>query len=225
MKERSFSVSSLMLFLIFFSLRVVAEEYIVIGWNDLGMHCANKYFGGVAVLPPYNNLMAQVIKRGTVTTPPVVLDSLTVTYEIPGNTYSVGKTDFWTYAKQLFDATLDPNIGLTGLGLTGRMTDLGGYFRAEGIPLTPYTDTDLQNEDPFQLALIKVYNSQSTLLTSKKTVIPVSNEIGCVSAGCHGSENEIISGHNEHHAIMPSPPILCAWCHSSNALGALVSRM
>ena len=41
------------------------SEYIIIGWNDLGMHCANKDFSKMAVLPPYNNLKAHIIKKGS----------------------------------------------------------------------------------------------------------------------------------------------------------------
>ncbi|MGZ3494806.1 MAG: hypothetical protein ACXWM6_09335, partial [Thermodesulfobacteriota bacterium] len=38
--------------------------YVVIGWNDLGMHCINSSYAELAVLPPFNNLRAQVIQRG-----------------------------------------------------------------------------------------------------------------------------------------------------------------
>ncbi|HRA66468.1 MAG TPA: hypothetical protein PL187_10635, partial [Caldilinea sp.] len=41
---------------------VANDEYVVLGWNDLGMHCYNRDFQNLAVLPPYNNLWAQVIK-------------------------------------------------------------------------------------------------------------------------------------------------------------------
>ena len=34
----------------------VLDDYIVIGWNDLGMHCYNPDFQDLAVLPPYNTL-------------------------------------------------------------------------------------------------------------------------------------------------------------------------
>jgi len=71
------------------------QDYILIAWNDLGMHCANQDFSKVVVLPPFNTLYAQVIKKGSVSALPQVLtDSLTLSYEIPGNTYSVGKTNF-----------------------------------------------------------------------------------------------------------------------------------
>ena len=31
------------------------DSYVVIAWNDLGMHCANKDFSNMCILPPYNN--------------------------------------------------------------------------------------------------------------------------------------------------------------------------
>ena len=47
--------------------------YIVIGWNDLGMHCMNKNFADLAVLPPFNTFWATVIKRGDATHSPQVM--------------------------------------------------------------------------------------------------------------------------------------------------------
>jgi hypothetical protein len=38
---------------------VTSDEYVVLSWNDLGMHCANKDFSNIVILPPYNNLKAQ----------------------------------------------------------------------------------------------------------------------------------------------------------------------
>ena len=74
------------------------------GWNDLGMHCYNADFSDLAVLPPYNTLWTQVIRRGD---PPVVeTTGLTTTYVFTDNTYSVGKSNFWTYADQLFGVDL-----------------------------------------------------------------------------------------------------------------------
>ena len=39
------------------------ERYVVLAWNDLGMHCYNRDFRDLAVLPPYNTLWAQVLRR------------------------------------------------------------------------------------------------------------------------------------------------------------------
>ena len=75
-------------------------EYVLLGWNDLGMHCYNKDFSNLGVLPPYNNLWAQVIRRGD--PPQIVTEGISVSYAFPENTYSVGKSNFWDYAKALF---------------------------------------------------------------------------------------------------------------------------
>jgi len=168
------------------------SEYIVIAWNDLGMHCANKDFSSMAVLPPYNNLISHVIKRGTETTwPEVITINYSVDYEIPGNTYSVGKTNFWDYEDQLFGVELPDDIGLTGVGLSGEMEIHGNSFTVEGIPITPYTDDNLITEDPFQLALVTARDGNRNILASTEVVIPVSNEISCVSSGCHTSDSSL----------------------------------
>ena len=200
---------------------VGADEYIILSWNDLGMHCSNKDFSKLAVLPPYNNLKAQVIKKGTATTlPQIVTTGVSIEYSIPGNTYSVGKTNFWTYAQQLFGVALPPNIGLTGAGLTGTMAPVENYFFVDGIPNTPYTDNNLITESPFQLALVQARNSSNTLLCSTQAVVPVSNELSCVSSGCHSSEQSILNSHPQEGGFDPTAtPILCANCHSDNALG------
>src|SRR5512140_3415595 len=49
--------------------------YIVLGWNDLGMHCANQNFQDLCILPPYNTFWATVIQRGNSNTPPHVVGS------------------------------------------------------------------------------------------------------------------------------------------------------
>ncbi|MCF8368498.1 MAG: T9SS type A sorting domain-containing protein [Bacteroidales bacterium] len=197
------------------------DAYIVIGWNDLGMHCANKDFSKIAVLPPYNNLIAQIIKVGSETSSPEILTTdYTITYEVPGNTYSVGKTNFWDYEEDLFGVTLPNNVGLTGAGLEGDMESNENYFKVDGIPLTPYTDANLIDEDPYQLALLSAYDNQNNLIATAEPVIPVSNEINCVSSGCHSSENNILYEHEDEGGFDPTDtPILCAECHSSNALG------
>jgi hypothetical protein len=200
---------------------VTSDEYIVLSWNDLGMHCANKNFATMCILPPYNNLKAQVIKRGSATTMPQVITSgLTVSYEIPGNTYSVGKTNFWSYSQALFGVST-ANIGLTGAGLTGNMAMNTNEYFQDGIPLTPYLDNNLVTESPFQLALVKVKDGSGNLLAQTQPVIPVSNEINCVSSGCHNSEQDILNAHELEGGFNPNnKPVKCASCHSDNALGA-----
>jgi hypothetical protein len=98
-------------------------QFVLLSWNDLGMHCMNQNHANLSVLPPYNNLDAQLIRRGDAThLPQLTTDQVTVGYSVPGNTYSAGKTDFWTYAYPLFGVTLPPNVGLTGRGPPGPST-------------------------------------------------------------------------------------------------------
>ncbi|MCX6256638.1 MAG: T9SS type A sorting domain-containing protein [Bacteroidia bacterium] len=189
-------------------------QYILLAWNDLGMHYADKSFSKITLMPPHNNVRAQAIQVGAI--PTLLTSGYHVTYEVPGNTYSVGKTDFWTYAQQLFGVTLADNIGLTGAGLSGTMTASTDYFKTDGIPLTPYQDTNLNVESPFQLGLFKLYDSGNNLIASTQNVIPVSGEINCVSSGCHSSEQSIMDNHSDQTL---TAPVLCAHCHADNALG------
>jgi hypothetical protein len=49
-----------------------SSTYIVLAWNDLGMHCLNPTYDNAVILPPYNNIRVQVIRRGN---PPQVVTS------------------------------------------------------------------------------------------------------------------------------------------------------
>ena len=158
--------------------------YILLGWNDLGMHCYNLHFQDLAVLPPYNTLWAQVIKRGD--PPQIVTQGVRVQYSFPDNTTSVTKSDFWTYAPQLFGVSLPDNVGLKGKGLADVMDAKTGYFIAEGIPLTEYNDSDLLNRYPFQKALLVAKDiATGTVLATLTVVAPVSTEMHCDN--CHAT--------------------------------------
>ncbi len=214
-----FLFALLLLFSLFFIRPTFSQSYVLLGWNDLGMHCANKDFSQLAVLPPYNNIYAQLIKKVPGEPPQIITSNVIIQYHIPGNTYSVGKTDFWTYAQQLFNLSspLPDNIGLTGKGLTGNLDPQGNYFFARGIPVTPYLDNNLNSESPYQLIhLIAKDLIGPDILAETDVVIPISNEIGCVQSGCHTSEQNILSKHED---VVLNPPVLCASCHADNALG------
>jgi hypothetical protein len=221
------------------------DDYVVLSWNDLGMHCYNRDFQYLAVLPPYNNLWAQVVRRGD---PPVVVtDGVSISYGFPENTFSVGKSNFWQYDLPLFGVDLPPNVGLAGKGLSGDMDLPPGksYFVAEGIPLTEFRDADYAANPahpapyPYQLATIAVRNTATgQMLTQATTVSPVSTEMHCdychhdggVEGIATGSvELNILTLHDKENQDEYPPghtgpltgrtPILCAECHASNALG------
>lgn len=204
----------------------VLGEYVLIGWNDLGMHCSNKNFADLCVLPPYNNIWATLIRRGNTTTPPVVVSSgYSVTYGFAANTYSVGKTDFWSYEHLIFGVNLPDNVGLTGKGLTGTLDWTTDRFEAPGVPLTPFDDADLLQEQPYQLAQLQAFDALNNPIASTEIVVPVSNEMMC--ANCHlpqsgeTVEHAILRlhDHEEGTSLQTSRPVLCANCHASNALG------
>jgi hypothetical protein len=187
------------------------------------MHCYDRDYADLSVLPPYNNIWAQVIHRGD--PPQIVTDTVTVTYRIEDNSYSVGKTNFWSYAQALFGANLPNNIGLTGKGLSGTMDRVGNHFVAEGVPVTEFHDSALTTPYYFQLADLeaKDINTNNTL---DKTVIvvPISSEMRCDV--CHNSPYtnfrwNILSLHDgeEGTHLMSQRPVLCANCHADPALG------
>ncbi len=214
-------------------------KYVVLAWNDLGMHCYNQDFQDMAILPPYNNLWAQVLEVGD--PPQLVTSGITVSYSLDDNTYSVGKTNFWTYAQQLFGVNLPPNIGLKGKGLSGTMDLAGDHFEADGIPATEYTDSAPTTPDPYQTATIIVRDSATGVeLARNQVVVPNSTEMSCGNCHSDGGVNGIATGRvatniltlhdslnkdligtaNYPKALMDSRPVLCASCHADNALNA-----
>lgn len=222
--------------LILKALPVSTGQYVLIGWNDLGMHCMDASYEDFAVLPPFNTLWAQVIRRGP--EPDIVTTGVSVEYRLIDNSYSVVKSNFWDYSHLLFNLArpLLPNIGLAGYGLSGQMHAAGDHFAAEGIPLTQYRDSDLNNPYPYQLAELVAKDAAGNVLAFTQIVAPVSTEMNCQN--CHadnGSANptiatgvikqNILSLHDTNHpptppnpTLMNSRPVLCADCHSSNAL-------
>ena len=211
------------------------QAYVVIGWNDLGMHCYNRNFQDIALLPPFNNLYVQVIKRGD--PPQIVTSGLNVEYSFPENTYSVGKSNFWDNSLKLFGVALAPNVGLKGKGLAGPMDVAADHFVAEGIPLTEFNDNSTTPQ-PYQLANIVVKDTSGKELTRNQVVAPVSTEMHCDNCHFNGAftintgrvETNILTLHDNAFAsdypaghtglLMNRRPVLCAECHSSNALGA-----
>jgi hypothetical protein len=213
-------------------------DLIVLAWNDLGMHCYNRDFQDLAVLPPFNTLWAQVIRAGD--PPQIVTSGITVDYRFPDNTTSVGKSNFWEYDQALFGVNLPPDVGLAGKGLSGLMDAASDHFLAAGIPLTEFRDSDPANPYPYQLAEITVRDASSgQVLTRTTAVAPVSTEMTCDDCHHDGGvegiatgrvETNILTLHDEENAddyppghdtpLMARRPVLCAECHASNALGA-----
>ena len=196
---------------------------VVLGYNELGMHCMNEDFADFMILPPYNNFHAQVIRRGG--EPSLVQSGVTVSYTIPGNTTSVDKTNFWTYAPALFGQTFAPNVGLSGNMLSGTMVSGAPEGRTDwgvtGIPITPLDDTGTLN--PYQLATVTVAQN-GTKVCQTQAPVPVSWEISCNI--CHGTRTltpgmDILTAHDRMHGtnLVASRPVACGSCHAQPELG------
>jgi hypothetical protein len=222
------------------------DDYVVLAWNDLGMHCLNPTYDELVILPPYNTVWAQVIRRGE--RPEIVTTGVEVRYDLVGNTYSYGKHDygqFWDNAGVLFGATdLPHDIGLDLAGpeafrLSGEMVVRGtesDHFEANGIPVVPVDDSGTWN--PYQVARITVVDSADTsrVLAQTRATVPTSDEIRCDL--CHGASGKvdlcdsatpgpdafgnILAKHDCEHgtSLASSKPVLCASCHASPALAA-----
>jgi hypothetical protein len=204
----------------------VNSQYVVLAWNDLGMHCLNPTYDKDVILPPYNTVWAQVIKRGG--SPEIVTAGLRLEYSILNNSYSYGKRSygqFWDNCQKLFGVTLtrdtglnleDPNIHNR---LSGTMVVKGNHFQVNGIPVTPVDDDGAW--DALQVAEIIVRdNASGAELARTRATVPVSDEINC--GGCHGTgeAKPVLEQHSEHgQNLVAMAPVLCAGCHGSPALG------
>lgn len=208
---------------------VATTEYRIIGWNDLGMHCMNENFEHLCILPPFNTVHAQVLKTGAV--PELMPMGVSVEFSVEGNTYSVGKTDFWDWEDKLFGVNLAPDFGLAGNTLSGQMGRSIHTFVAEGIPLTPFLDAAPTTLYPYQIVLLIARELGSGReLCRTCPVAPVSTEIRCSICHVDGLEDiatgnvetNILTLHDKENGthLMDSRPVLCASCHGSNALGA-----
>jgi len=164
-------------------------------WNDLGMHCTDSDFSVFTLLPPFNDLVSQLIVNGKLVNASNSSAYSLVYESTPDptgsvNTWSVGKTNFWDYDLPLFGADLPPDVGLTGnptastipapLAWSGDF----GWYEATGIPITPFDD-DL-NTNYFPMVRVTAIDSSGKAIASADTVLPVSSEINCFS--CHGSD-------------------------------------
>ncbi len=168
------------------------NAYVLTAWNDLGMHCMDSDYGVFAILPPYNNLHAQLkAKDGGLVRSGVVIEYQTT----PGtdgkqNTYSHGKTNFWDHVQALFGVDLPPDVGLKGKPAPSTSpaaldySTSADFWEAEGIPLTPYNDDGSKNFYPLVRVVAKDA-ATGKVLASVDTVLPVSDEMDCRM--CHGS--------------------------------------
>jgi len=205
---------------------VTSNSMVVLAYNDLGMHCINQDFSELMVLPPYNVFHATVIAKGE--EPRITQSGVTVSYDVPSNTTSVNKTNFWDFAQALFGLPqpLPPDIGLTGNGLAGNMVSAAPDGRTDwvvtGVPITPIDDDGSENAYPLGVVTVSGANGQPIVQT--QNVIPVSWEMSCFL--CHNTPgittaSDILQAHDRLHGtqLASHKPVVCGSCHAQPPLG------
>ena len=199
------------------------DSYVVVGYNDLGMHCMQNDFSQMMILPPFNTVRAQVIRRGG--SPDIMNGSdIQIGYSLPANTHSSDKCNFWESSQQLLGAAIPPDTGVTGSRMSGVMAydSARRDFFIQGMPVTPIDDNGIEN--PYSLAEL-VAKAQGVTVGTTQTVVPVSWEMSCNL--CHNTPGistatDILRAHDRLHntQLETHQPVTCASCHSDNALGA-----
>ena len=212
------------------------SDYVILAWNDLGMHCISdneKYF---SFLPPANTLNAQLFRRGS---KPEVIDQGTVlTYRVQeGYENPENHSQFWEYDKQIFGVDLPAGEGLAGKRVNDTMNIQGTVYAAELIPVMPYRDDRKYN--PYPVFTIEAHDETSgELLAKTKVVAPTSTEMGCrncheggwawnnVSGMADLTAVNILATHDRYEKTTlledaeAGNPALCQSCHEDPAVGA-----
>jgi hypothetical protein len=180
--------------------------YKILATNDLGMHCVDADFSVFSILPPYNVVNAQVVRRTSTGKPVVMNDSaVSLRYEAVRdnggsgsmnstsvNTSLVNKSNFWQYALKVYGAVLNPGQGLKGLYMPSdaptpadhslSWNTAGGLFKAEGVPILPVDDAGNKSRFPL-MRLVATEKATGKDVTYLDIVLPVSEETTCMD--CH----------------------------------------
>ena len=212
------------------------SDYVLLAWNDLGMHCISdneKYF---SFLPPANTLNAQLFRRGPL--PELVSRGVTLEYAVEaGFEHPEYHSLFWDYDEAIFGVDLPVGTGLSGNGVKGTMVSQGNNFAASFIPVVPYNDNGTYN--PYPLFTITARDeSTGKLLAITKAVAPTSTEMGCrncheggwrwndVSGMADLTAMNILEAHDRFNGTTlledaeNGEPRLCQSCHADPAVAA-----
>ena len=214
------------------------DEYVLLAWNNLGMHCISDCYAEWVLLPPANDIFAQLVRRGEA--PEVVTEGVKLTYSVePGFENPAAVCDFWKHSKSLFGAQPPDNIGLAGNGLQGelKLHEDHKWFEAALIPVKPYPEGGGYN--PYPVFTVQAHDAATgKLLAETKTVAPTATEMGCKN--CHGGPwlvdnlagispetgRDVLKSHDRLSntalvaAAQGSAPRLCQSCHPDPVLGA-----
>ncbi len=200
------------------------DEYVVLAWNDLGMHCYQADFSRFQILPPYNVLWAQVIARGK--KPAITTEGLQAHYRTLKVENPHRHSNFWNYTAG-YGWNVESGVGLKGHGTSGTMAVAEDHFAAEGVPVVDFNDDGTW--DPFPMFAVSMKNSLGEIVAETLNVAPASTEMGCDL--CHKADSiqetmaTILKAHdtNEKTDLLSQAesgkPVLCNTCHADPAMG------
>jgi mono/diheme cytochrome c family protein len=215
------------------------DEYVLLAWNNLGMHCISDSDPYWILLPPANDLFAQLIRKDDF--PEIVTQGVKLRYKVQkGFQNPAGEVRFWEFSQSLVGKKLPLNVGVSGNPVTdGEMhlnEDLRA-FEASLVPVVPYPKDGSFN--PYPLYTVEAVDEDSgEVLAKTRFVAPTSTEMGCKN--CHGGEWRVdgVAGFSDetsanilkvHDRINQTDllekakagnPMLCQSCHSDPVLGA-----
>ncbi len=209
-------------------------DYLLVAWSRTGMLNISDAGRWLTFMPPGTDLSAQLIRRGE--TPEVVTDGVTLTYAIePGFKKLSGHTAFRETADAAFGTRLFDSIGLSGNGLTGKMTITpDGAYIAGQVPVLPYPDKG--GYQPYPRITVTATDESGHVMATTDVVAPVSTEMGCKN--CHGgpwridqrtgisdeTAEDILKTHdkisrtNLYRQAKAGKPVRCQDCHVESAL-------
>ena len=213
------------------------DEYVLLSWNNLGMHCISDSDPYWILLPPANDLFAQLVKRGD--SPEIITEGVEISFQVEdGFEYPEKHVRFWEFADKLLGADLPKGTGVGGLKVAGTMKveEEHRAFTAPFVPVVPYQEGEGFNPYPIFTITAK---DQATgeILATTKTVAPTSTEMGCKN--CHGGgwrvdgiagftddtsldvliKHDKNSGTNLAEKAQNGEPMLCQSCHADPVLG------
>lgn len=193
-----------------FEVSIRASSGTLLGWNNLGMHCMDSSYAEFSILPPYNTIETQLIIGGKLITNG---SGYTVTYQAVAdpdgsiNTTSINKGDWGWFESIVYGApqNFTADMGLAGWNMPGPLnipqsmlfeninhpapgvSTPVNWFRAEGIPLTPYDDAGVKN--PYPMMRLIARNPLNQPVATNDIVLPVSDEMDC--RACHAANSQL----------------------------------
>jgi len=205
-----------------------APRYVILAANDLGMHCIQKGYSAMMILPPANFLHVQVFRRDG-DEAHLITSGVRVTYAVKDMRNVTKHTDFWKYAADYGFKGLKPGKGITGNGLSGTMklTADRKYWEATAIPVVPYRSDGSFNAYPIATVTVKSRATGKVLSRLPNVVLPVSDEMHCDN--CHGKKNTFrgilathdrLSGTTLAADLQAGTRHACSECHADPVLEA-----